>query len=96
MGFKTGAIIGLGVGYYIGAKAGRERYEQMNRWAEKAKSTDAYNAAARIVMTDLGIPINDLHAVISADCGTLLSEDQLHLSEAGQQACAARRGRWPG
>jgi hypothetical protein len=46
MGFKMGAIVGLGVGYYLGAKAGRERYEQMNQWAEKAKSTDAYNAAA--------------------------------------------------
>jgi hypothetical protein len=46
MGFKMGAIVGLGVGYYLGAKAGRERYEQMNLWAEKAKSTDAYNSAA--------------------------------------------------
>ena len=45
MGFKLGAIIGLGAGYYYGAKAGRERYEQLNRWAQKAKETDAYEAA---------------------------------------------------
>ena len=29
MGFKSGLIVGLGVGYVLGAKAGRERYEQM-------------------------------------------------------------------
>jgi hypothetical protein len=46
MGFKLGAVIGFGVGYYFGAKAGRERYEQLNRWAQKAKQTDAYGAAS--------------------------------------------------
>jgi hypothetical protein len=29
MSFKSGLIIGLGVGYVLGAKAGRERYEQI-------------------------------------------------------------------
>ena len=29
MAFKSGLIIGLGVGYVLGAKAGRERYEQI-------------------------------------------------------------------
>ncbi|HSQ38239.1 MAG TPA: hypothetical protein VLS92_10150 [Acidimicrobiia bacterium] len=29
MGFKTGLIIGAVAGYVLGAKAGRERYEQI-------------------------------------------------------------------
>jgi len=29
MGFKTGMIVGLGVGYVLGTKAGRERYEEL-------------------------------------------------------------------
>ena len=29
MAFKTGLAIGLGVGYVLGAKAGRDRYEQI-------------------------------------------------------------------
>lgn len=29
MGFKTGLLIGLGVGYVLGTKAGRERYEEL-------------------------------------------------------------------
>ena len=29
MRFRTGVIAGLAVGYYLGARAGRERYEQL-------------------------------------------------------------------
>ena len=29
MGFKTGVIVGFGVGYVFGTKAGRERYEEL-------------------------------------------------------------------
>ena len=33
IGFKSGVIIGLGVGYVLGARAGRERYLQiMEAW----------------------------------------------------------------
>jgi len=40
MGFKTGALVGFAFGYYLGAKAGRERYEQINRWIEQARGGD--------------------------------------------------------
>jgi hypothetical protein len=34
MGFKSGLLIGAAAGYVLGAKAGRERYEQiMEGWA---------------------------------------------------------------
>ena len=29
MGFKAGLVIGAGIGYVLGAKAGRERYDQI-------------------------------------------------------------------
>ena len=29
MGFKTGVLFGFGVGYVLGSKAGRERYEEL-------------------------------------------------------------------
>ena len=31
MRFRMGLGIGFGVGYYLGARAGRERYEQLRR-----------------------------------------------------------------
>ena len=34
MSFKTGILVGAAVGYILGAKAGRERYDQiMDGWA---------------------------------------------------------------
>ena len=45
MRFRVGVLIGFGAGYYLGAKAGRERYEQMNRTIRKVKRSDAYESA---------------------------------------------------
>lgn len=40
--FRTGLIIGLGAGFVLGARAGRERYEQIKRVAQTAwQSTPA-------------------------------------------------------
>ena len=40
MKLKTGLIIGFGVGYVLGAKAGRERYEQIRSLAGRIAETD--------------------------------------------------------
>jgi hypothetical protein len=36
MRFRTGAVIGFAVGYYFGAKAGHERYDQLRQLIDKA------------------------------------------------------------
>ena len=40
--FKTGLLVGLAVGYYYGAKAGRERFVQLDSYLAQIRSTDAY------------------------------------------------------
>jgi hypothetical protein len=45
MRFRLGAAIGFGAGYYLGAMAGRERYEQLNKLIGKVKRSDAYDMA---------------------------------------------------
>lgn len=40
MRFKLGLITGFGAGYYMGAKAGRTRYEQMKRWLGQVKESE--------------------------------------------------------
>ena len=59
-----------------------------DQWSWRNDEIDTYNAAALQVMAELGLPLNDLQAIVSADPDGLLSDDQLHLSEAGQRACA--------
>ena len=34
--FRLGVVIGFGVGYYLGTKAGRERYEQLRSMVAKS------------------------------------------------------------
>jgi hypothetical protein len=51
MRFRVGLLIGLAVGYYYGAKAGRERYEQLDEWLDKVRGTTTYQ--------DLAIKLND-------------------------------------
>jgi hypothetical protein len=42
MRFRAGLVVGFAVGYYLGAKAGRERYDQIEQWLDKVRGTDAY------------------------------------------------------
>jgi hypothetical protein len=42
MKFRTGLIIGGAVGYYYGAKAGRERYEQIDAVLAKVRARPQY------------------------------------------------------
>lgn len=39
MGTKTGLLIGLSVGFVLGARAGRERYEQIRCFALRVRDT---------------------------------------------------------
>lgn len=42
---RFGLIIGSSLGYYLGAKAGRQRYEQLNRLIRKAKGSKTADIA---------------------------------------------------
>lgn len=46
MRFRLGFTLGFGAGYCLGARAGRERYEQITRLVGRAKQSDAYEVAA--------------------------------------------------
>jgi hypothetical protein len=45
MRFKVGFAAGMATGYYLGARAGRQRYDQMNRAIAKLRRSDAVQAA---------------------------------------------------
>jgi hypothetical protein len=59
MKFKTGLVIGLGIGYVLGAKAGRERYEQIVAATARLRSHEsvkkATDVAERTTRTPRGI-----------------------------------------
>jgi hypothetical protein len=45
MRFRTGLLVGLAVGYYYGTRAGRERYEQIEQWLDRIRSTTTFQEA---------------------------------------------------
>jgi hypothetical protein len=45
MRFRLGLIIGGVIGYYLGAKAGRARYEQMRGWIRQARDSEIAHVA---------------------------------------------------
>lgn len=51
---------------------------------------ERYNAVLVPKLEAMGIRINDLHSIVAADIEGNICEDQIHLSEAGAQACAER------
>ena len=46
MRFRLGVITGFGLGYYLGARAGRERYEQIRRAWSQAKDDPRLQSVA--------------------------------------------------
>ena len=57
MRLRIGLLVGFGAGYYLGAKAGRERYEQLNRTLRKLRRSQALDTAAdkAKAVVDLGM-----------------------------------------
>jgi len=54
--FRIGIVLGFAGGYYLGARAGRERYDQLNRMLRRVQRATALGTAvdkARAVV-DLG------------------------------------------
>ena len=45
MRFRLGVVTGFCAGYYLGAKAGRQRYEEIQRTLDKMRASDVYETA---------------------------------------------------
>jgi hypothetical protein len=57
MAFKTGFVLGAAVGYVLGAKAGRERYDQIKGWVSGVTESDRFQT-----FTEKGRAYRDLTA----------------------------------
>lgn len=52
MRFRSGVLVGAAIGYVLGARAGRERYEQVKRWAGQARK---HPAVAQLADHSIGL-----------------------------------------
>lgn len=63
MRFRLGLIVGFGAGYYLGARAGRERYEQLRQLVARTPLSKL-QAAAELGRERLRGPEPSLDAVV--------------------------------
>lgn len=47
-------LLGAAIGYVLGSRAGRERYEQIKRWSTRAADHPAVQGAAGFVQAKVG------------------------------------------
>lgn len=55
--FRFGLVVGLATGYILGARAGKERYEQIARVARKIQSSPTYRRVSSKVNAAVGLGI---------------------------------------
>jgi hypothetical protein len=53
MKFRIGLVLGFAIGYYLGAKAGRARYEQIRRRLERLRDSRLFDRLQAAV--ELGV-----------------------------------------
>ncbi|HTJ74056.1 MAG TPA: hypothetical protein VL337_01720 [Acidimicrobiales bacterium] len=51
MRFRLGLVTGFATGYYLGTKAGRQRYDQINRVVSWARRSETFEVAAERAKT---------------------------------------------
>jgi hypothetical protein len=55
---RLGLFIGFGAGYVLGAKAGRERYEQLRRLYENIQASPAFQQATNAARDAVGTSLD--------------------------------------
>lgn len=57
MRLRLGLVVGFASGYYLGARAGRERYDQINDFARRIKRSETFEVATDTAkdVVDLGV-----------------------------------------
>lgn len=78
-------LVGVGVGYVLGARAGRERYEQIKRWAGQARK---HPAVAQLA--DQGVGLVDAGRYVAAASLSAGARTLRELDEQGRMATPAR------
>ncbi len=59
-----------------------------DQWSWRNREIEEYNQIASNLMQAHGIAVNDLYRLVLDSVDEYLGEDQLHLSSAGERACA--------
>jgi hypothetical protein len=83
MGFRVGMVTGFAAGYYLGARAGRQRYDQINRQLARLRRSDAFEHAADRARTVVDEGVGKARSIVEARAGDGYAGDQGNGLQAG-------------
>ena len=78
MRFRLGLVTGFAAGYYLGARAGRQRYDQINRALRKAKRSDAFEVATEKAKTAVEEGVDKARDLVESRMGNGHSGESLN------------------
>ena len=93
MRFRLGVVAGLAVGYYLGARAGRRRYDQINRSLTRLRETSAFEQAAERAKAAVGDGVEAARGLIDRRGGQ--TGDHTVVLGADEHRAAAANGSGP-
>ncbi|HEX2023380.1 MAG TPA: hypothetical protein VHF00_01635 [Acidimicrobiales bacterium] len=76
MRFRLGVLTGFGVGYYLGAKAGRQRYEQMHRALHRVKRSDTFETVSERARAVVEESVGTARDLVESRMGNGRADDQ--------------------
>lgn len=69
MRFRLGMMTGFAAGYYMGAKAGRQRYDQINRSLAKLRKSESLETAVERARTVVEDGVDKARSLVDARTG---------------------------
>ncbi len=69
MRFRLGFVTGMATGYYLGARAGRQRYDQMNRALAKLRRSDAFDDVRDMAKSVVEEGVDKARSVVESRAG---------------------------
>jgi len=76
MKLRIGFVFGFATGYYFGAMAGRERYEQLNRMARKVRRSEAFETAQEKAKAAVDLGVERAREAVESRVGDGHGSDQ--------------------
>ena len=76
MKLRIGFVFGFATGYYLGAMAGRERYEQLNRMARKVRRSEAFETAQEKAKAAVDLGVERAREAVESRVGDGHGSDQ--------------------
>ncbi len=75
MSFKLTLALGFSIGYVLGSKAGRQRYEQIMRTARKVRENPSVQGAAGMLQAQADTAIGAVKQKIGSSSGSTFTSN---------------------